>query len=335
LYRRDRDQLGFFDAVYDVTVPQNHLVRKLEKTIDWSAFEPIFEDLYSEKGRHAHNPILMFKALVLQFLFDLSDRKLEEHLIGFMPFRWFLNLDPMGQPPDHTAYCRFRDRLGPDRTAELFGEVVRQARKLKLVKDRLSIVDATAIKAKVDTYRMNREKDDDDDGPPSRVDPEASYGHKTKKKPFFGYKAAVSFDAGSAVVTRVTATTGRAHDSTHFREVCEPKASGVLADKGYDSLMNFVFLALRGQRAGIIPKALRGRKKGHIQNRYPGAKDYLWFCRHKGKRSLVERFFAETKQWHGLGQARYWGLDKTKVQVIMTALAYNLKRIVKLCPEPA
>ena len=109
---------------------------------------------------------------------------------------------------------------------------------------------------------------------------------------------------------------------------------GVLADKGYDSLMNFVYLALNGQRAGIIAKAIRGRKRGHIKNRYPGAKDHLWFCRHKKKRSLVERFFAETKQWHGLGRARYRGLDKTKVQVIWTALAYNLKRMVKLCPEP-
>jgi IS5 family transposase len=333
LYQRNRDQLSFYDQVYQATVPKGHLLRKLDRVIDWAAFEPIFEGLYSDRGRQAYNPILMFKALVLQFLYDLSDRKLEEQLIGFMPFRWFLNLDPMGQPPDHTAYCRFRDRLGPDKTAELFGEVVKQARKLRLVKDRLSIVDATAITAKVDTYRMQSHKDDDD-GPPSRVDPDATYGHKTKKKPFFGYKAAVSYDADSGLVTRLATTTGREHDSTHFWEVSDPKASGVLADKGYDSFLNFAFLAIRGQRAGIIPRAVKGKKRGHIKNRYHQTKDYLWFWRNKNKRPLVERFFAETKQWHGLGRARYWGLAKTKVQVAMTALAYNLKRMVKLCPEP-
>ena len=273
----------------------------------------------------------MFKALVLQFLYDLSEGRLEEQLIGFMPFRWFLNLDPMGQPPDHTAYCRFRDRLGPEKTAKLFGEVVKQARKLRLIKDRLSIVDATDIQAKVDTYRMNREKDDDDQGPPSRVDPDATYGHKTKKKPFFGFKAAVSYDADSSLVTRLAATTGRNHDTTHFRSVCEPKALGVLADKGYNSLLNFVYLGLRGQRAGIIPRANRGRKRGHIKGRYPWLKDYIWYWRHKSKRPLVERFFAEVKQWHGLGRARYWGLAKMEVQVAMTALAYNQKKMVKLC----
>lgn len=333
MYRRKRDQLGFFDRVYEVTVPKSHILRKLDRVIDWSAFESSFEGLYSEHGRRAYNPVLMFKALVLQFLYDLSDRRLEEQLTGFMPFRWFLNLDPMDLPPDHTAYCRFRDRLGPEKTAELFAEVVRQARGLGQITDKLSIVDATAIQAKVDTYRMQRERDDDDDAPPSRVDPEASYGHKTKSKPFFGYKAAVSFDADSGLVTRVATTTGREHDSQHFRSVCEPRASGVLADKGYDSLMNFVFLALRGQRAGIIPKATRGKIKGHIKKRYPADRDYLWFWRHKSKRPLVERFFAVVKQWHGLGRARYWGLAKTTIQVLMTTLAYNLKRMVTLCPE--
>jgi len=213
----------------------------------------------------------------LQFLYDLSDRKLQEQLTGFMPFRWFLNLDPLALPPDYSAYCRFRDRLGEKKIAELFNQVVMAARAASLVTDRLSIVDATHVRAKVDTYKMNHKSDDDaPGGPKSKVDPDASYGYQNKKKPFFGYKAAVAMDADSGIVTKVTATSGRKHDSQHFIQVCDTLARGTTADKGYDSPENFTHLQTHGCRAAIIPKRRRGKRIGHIQARYAKTKDYLW-----------------------------------------------------------
>ena len=50
----------------------------------------------------------------------------------------------------------------------------------------------------------------------------------------------------------------------------------------------------------------------------------------KKRRPRVEHKFAEGKRWHGLGVARSWGLAKVRVQVFLTALALNLKRLVTL-----
>jgi IS5 family transposase len=48
------------------------------------------------------------------------------------------------------------------------------------------------------------------------------------------------------------------------------------------------------------------------------------------ERPKIERKFAEMKRFHGLREARYWGLAKTAIQFTMTAIACNLKRMVKL-----
>ena len=50
----------------------------------------------------------------------------------------------------------------------------------------------------------------------------------------------------------------------------------------------------------------------------------------KRERPKIERKFAELKRFHGLKEARYWGLAKMAIQFTMTAIACNLKRIVKL-----
>jgi len=271
------------------------------------------------------------KALVLQFLYDLSDRQLEEQLDDRISFRYFLGIDPTDTVPDHTVYCRFRDRLGADTIAELFNEVVAQARTKRLVKDRLCIVDATHVEAKVNTYRMNSERDEDmPDSPTSRIDPDARHGHKSKNKPFFGYKVGIGIDKDTNLVTRVTATPGNKHDSTHFSDVADPHAETITADKGYDSPDNFKLIKERKQKAAIMVKRRRGKQRGHIKARYPQKNTYQIYYRMKKFRPLVEKIFATAKQWYGLARARYWGLAKMKIQATMTMMAMNLKRIVLL-----
>lgn len=328
-----RIQRSFFDLIYDHSVPANHFLRTLNESIDWTRFERHVEHLNSSgKGRPAHNALLMTKTLILQFLYDLSDRQLEEQIQDRISFRFFLGVDPADPIPDHTAYCRFRDRLGAETIAHLFNEVVEQARSKKLVKDRLCIVDATHVAAKVNTYRMNAEKKDNDssDDPPSRIDPDARHGYKTKNKPFFGYKVAIGMDKSSSIITRVTATPGNEHDSTHFAVVADPAAKAVTADKGYDTPDNFTVLKKRKQRAAIMVKRRKGKQRGHINARYPQRKDYQFYYRLKSCRPLVEKIFGTAKQWYGLARAKYYGLKKMTIQAILTMMAINFKRIITL-----
>jgi len=333
MYKPARTQLSFFDAIYDKLVRKDHFLRKLNTSIDWDSFEPVFSPLYSRgAGRSAHNPVLMFKTLVLQFLYDLSDRELEENINDRVSFRYFLGLDLYDSAPDHTTYCRFRDRLGAEKIAESFNEIVAQARAKKLVKDRLCIVDATHVQAKVNTYRMNsgRDKDDSPDDPPSKVDPDARYGHKSKKKPFFGYKVGVGMDKDSHIVTKVAATPGNDPDSAHFAAVADENAQGVTADKGYDAPGNFKLITERRQKGAIIVKRHRGQARPNVSAHYKTPSEYSFYYRMKKFRPRVEKIFGTAKQWYGLGRARYCGLAKMKIQALMTMLAMNLRRIVVL-----
>ncbi|KKK94928.1 hypothetical protein LCGC14_2677910, partial [marine sediment metagenome] len=155
----------------------------------------------------------------------------------------------------------------------------------RLIKDRLCIVDATHVQAKVNTYRMNSNRNDDtSSGPPSHVDPDASHGHKSKNKPFFGYKVGIGIDKDSNMITRVTATTGKNHDSTHFADVADPSARAVTADKGYDSPHNFKLLKERKQNAAIMVKRRKGKCRGHMKARYPDQKKYEIYLSKLSKR---------------------------------------------------
>ncbi len=95
----------------------------------------------------------MFKKVFLQFLYDLSDREVEERATFDMSFKWFLWLSADDLPPDHTTLCRFRQGLGPEEFQQLFTGVVEQAREQGLVSHRLHILDATHMEAKVDLFR--------------------------------------------------------------------------------------------------------------------------------------------------------------------------------------
>ncbi len=330
MYKPKRVQISFYDAIYETLVKKDHFLRKLNRLIDWDNFEQTFKPLYHKgAGRSANNPVMMFKSLVLQFLYDLSDRELEENIHDRVSFRYFLGLDPLESAPDHTNYCRFRDRLGSETIAELFNEVVTQARDHGLVKDRLCIVDATHVQARVDTYRMNSERDNNDSGsPPSKVDPDARHGYKSKNKPFFGYKVGIGMDKDTNIVTKVTARPGNEHDSKHFAAVADEKADTVTADKGYDAPQNFKLIKERKQKAAIIVKRHRGQKKPQISAHYKTPSQYSWYYRMKKFRPLVEKIFATAKQWYGLSKARYRGLTKMKIQAYMTIMAMNLRRIV-------
>jgi IS5 family transposase len=327
-------QRSFFDELYEKAVPEDHFLRRLDELIRWERLEKRLRGFYREQGRDAHNAVMMFKLLTLQFLYDLSDRELEEAARDRISFRWFCRIDPLGAPPDYSAFSRFRDRIGPDKIKELFDEVVNEAAHEGFVLDKLSLVDATAVKAKVDIYKLKKPKGDGDSmggagQGPGGPDPDARWGKKSEKKPFFGYKAHAAVDDGSELITQIEVSPGDVHDGSFFPEVHDPYAEGVTADKAYDSAENFELIRSSGQLPALIPKRKRGQKRGHVSGRYDDF-ERGYYYRMKKRRPRVEHKFAEGKKYHGLGVARYWGLAKVRVQVFMTALALNLKRLVRL-----
>jgi len=331
MYKPYRRQKSFYEPVYDANIPDDHILKHLEQVIDWGRFKRYLKKHYYVRGRDAYNPKMMFKLLVMQFLFNLSDRQLEEQARDRISFRWFIGLDPLESPPDHTAYCRFRDRLGSETIKRLFDDIVRQGYEKGYVLDALSIVDSTEVQAKVDTFRMReKSKDKDDEGKGGGPDPDARHGYKSRNKPFYGYKCHMSMDADTLIITRIEASPGDEHDGEFFCSVHDPPAAAVTADKAYDSEANFDLIEECDQRAAIIPKHLKGKKRGHIKNRYPSKLEQQYYRKAKRKRPRIEPKFGEMKNFHGLKRARYWGLEKMRVQVFLTGIVVNLKRMATL-----
>jgi transposase len=136
--------------VFEIVVPVNHYLRQVAALIDFERFRPRLMDAYSlGMGRPAVDPVRMLKILFLRFHYKLSDRLVMERTKTDMAFRWFLDFPLNYAVPNHTGGTYFRKRIGVDRFAQIFQDLVTQAREAGLVKDRLRLKDATHMLADV------------------------------------------------------------------------------------------------------------------------------------------------------------------------------------------
>lgn len=274
-------QSSFFGLLYENVIPADHLLRKLDAVVDLSFVSELVQDCYSpDNGRPSWDPLVLFKVVFLQFLYDLSDRQVEDQVNLHLACKWFVGLQPDETGPDHTALCRFRSRLGADKFQQVFNQVVGQARGAGLVHDHLRILDATHLAAQVDLFRLPPAPPET---PPAQApgspDPEARFGRKSATKSFYGYKEHVATDADRELITAVAVTPGHGPDSEVFEPRLDYHAEEVTADKGYDragaasrrrktgsrvthsrrqAATTAFFMIRRGQR----PRPRRGRRAG-------------------------------------------------------------------------
>jgi transposase len=141
---------AFDQQVFDLIVPSDNYLRQVAEHIDFEAFRPRLAEAYSlGMGRPAIDPVRMLKILFMRFHYKLSDRQVMVRTRTDMAFRWFLDLPSREPVPNHTGGTYFRKRIGAVRFAQIFQELISQARELGLVKDRLRLKDATHLIADV------------------------------------------------------------------------------------------------------------------------------------------------------------------------------------------
>ena len=138
-------QSSFFGMIYDELIPADLVLRKLTAAVDLSCLSGLVSDCYCpDNGRPSWDPLVLFKVVFLQFLYDLSDREIEEQVNLHLAGKWFARLQPEEAVPDHSTLCRFRSRLGPEKSQQIFNEIITQAREAGLVSDRLAKLPATS-----------------------------------------------------------------------------------------------------------------------------------------------------------------------------------------------
>lgn len=151
LTRAPTPPLPDFDrSVFELVVPIDHYLRQLAAKIDFERFRPRLAEAYClDRGRPAIDPVRMLKILFLRFHYKLSDRQVMQRTKTDLAFRWFLGLNLRDGIPNHTDGTYFRQRIGAERFAQVFQDLVAQAREAGLVKDRLRLKDATHLVADV------------------------------------------------------------------------------------------------------------------------------------------------------------------------------------------
>jgi transposase, IS5 family len=253
----------------------------------------------------------MFKAMILQRLYNFSDPEMEEMLYDRFSFRRFCGFGLTDKLPDETTICRFRGIIG-DKADGLLQLVLEDLASQGFTMKGGAIVDATVITSRSKTPKG---------GTVSPTDPEAGW---TKKQGNYhhGYKMHACVDAKHGLVHGLMVTSADVHDSLVFGQVLDERDEVVYADKAYDSERNRQLL----KDHGVVDRILYKGKRGHPQPQWQKNLNSLW----NKTRSGVERTFAHLKGRQGLGQARYFGLDKNTQWAVMNVIAYNLSRAVNI-----
>lgn len=103
-----QSKLEFFDI--EELVPENHISRQINREIDVSFIYDKMEKYYSKLGRKSIDPILLYKMLLIGYLFNInSERVLEPDVRLNIAYRWFLGLNLTDSVPDHSTFSRIDD----------------------------------------------------------------------------------------------------------------------------------------------------------------------------------------------------------------------------------
>ncbi|MFJ5772559.1 IS1182 family transposase [Psychrobacillus sp. NPDC093180] len=143
--------LSPFMAIYDIVVPKENMLRKINELVD---FTFILEELKTkyclDNGRNAVPPIRMFKYLLLKSIFDLSDVDVVERSKYDMSFKYFLDMAPEDSVIDPSSLTKFRKLRLPDEGLldMLIGKTVEIALEKEIIKSKSIIVDATHTRAR-------------------------------------------------------------------------------------------------------------------------------------------------------------------------------------------
>lgn len=142
--------LSPYSGLYDILVKEDHLLRKLNKLVDFSfIIDEIQENYCLEDGRNAINPIQLFKYLLLKVIYDLSDRDLVSRAYTDLAFKYFLGLAPEEDVIHPTTLTKFRRlRLkNNDLLDQLISKSIQIALEKGIMTSSTIIVDATHTKS--------------------------------------------------------------------------------------------------------------------------------------------------------------------------------------------
>lgn len=342
-------------------IPAGHPIRRVRKLVDdlLVALSSQLTAMYAADGRNSVPPEHLIKASLLMAFYSIrSERQFCERLQYDLLFKWFLGLNITDDAFDHSTFSKNRARLLEHEVAEaLLGEVVREARKRRLISEDHFSVDGTLLQAWA-SQKSVRPRDSQD--PPaggrgknpevdfhgekrtnethaSTTDPEALFARKGR-----GQEARLSYAGHILMENRnglildllVTQATGTAEREAALvmldRRRLPRRRVTLAADKGYDTRAFVEELRQREvtphvtQNTSNRRSAIDGRT-----TRHPG------YAASQRVRKRIEECFGWIKTVGAGRKMRYLGKAKNQLWATFTAVALNLLRMANLEAQPA
>mgnify|MGYP003677344328 CR=1 FL=1 len=347
-------QAGFWDIDerYARLSEAGDPLEKLNAVVPWDVFrKPLAKALKrsdgARGGRPPFDPVLMFKILMLQALYDLSDDQAEFVINDRLSFMRFLGLGLGDRVPDAKTIWLFREHLTQARAVEkLFARFDKHLAKAGYLAMGGQIVDATIIAApkqrnsdgeKAD-IKAGKVPDGWQDKPAKlrQKDRDARWTVKFSKAkpvedgkaklrdiavPAFGYKNHAAIDQRHGFIRGWRVTNAAAYDGAQLRSVLDRENTGstVWADTAYRSKKNEAWLDKHGYVSDIHHKKPKGRTMSEATARANGRRSKI--------RAFVEHVFARQKAQMKLF-IRTIGIARATTKIGMANLVYNLSRYV-------
>lgn len=310
------------EEIFSKLVEADHPFRVLSKHFDFVALASSLAKCYSELGTTGIAVEKGFKALLVQFWEDYSDREMENALKLNIGVRWFCGFSLLEDTPDHSYFGKLRKRIGPSRLAEIFHKVNEAMKKKNLFGEVFTFIDASSIITKTALWEERDKAIAEGEKKLNNaivsnyaVDKDAKWGAKSKHNIWFGYKRHNAVDMRFGLIQKVAVTPANVPDYKAVKNIC-PKQGMVFMDKGYDYKESDMWVKANGG----VPATLR--KNNNKQKNFDLDR---W---RSGIRMPFESTFSKQSK-----RAKYRGQLKVIFQCFAEAMVYNLKKAVKILPR--
>lgn len=335
---KPQGRVGLFDeqARLEQLASKSNPLKQLLSVIDFEMFRKTLEDaaLTKEKKNNAgakpYDVVILFKILVLQRYFGLSDEQVEYQIIDRTSFREFLGFASGDKIPDEKTVWSFRERLTRTKTIEklfvLFGESL-QAKGLIINEGKM--IDASFAPVPIqrntpDENKKIKEGQGDDlwSDKPNKKKHKDTDARWTKKgcKSYFGYKNHAKVDAKSKLIDTWVVTDASLHDSQTLASLLEDSDRGqeLYADSAYTGEQQEVAIENAEMINRVCEKGYRGNPLTDEQNESNRCKSSI--------RSRVEHVFGFMEQSMRGIKCECVGIARATGILGLMNLTYNLFR---------
>ena len=339
-FKRHRDY-GFFDQEIRLSKLSTlgDPLERLNNHIDFEMFRTLLQDTLTKEakgkgGRPPYDYVMMFKVLILQRFYNISDDQVEYQINDRMSFMRFLNLTIADDVPDSKTVWHFRERLiDLDLIEPLFNLFLEELERLNLVVNEGKIVDASFIEVPIQRNTREENKQIKEGEVPesfkqnphrlAQKDTDALWTKKNNVS-YFGYKNHVKQDSGSKLITKYTVTDASVHDSQQTEPLLEKKDKGepLFADSAYTGPIQEQAIALKKMINQVSEKGAKNRPLTEEQKENNRIKSKV--------RSRVEHIFGFMEMSMNGMYLYNIGIKRITAIVGLMNLTYNMFRKLQL-----